>query len=306
MSELLLHHYDFSNYSEKARAMLGFKGLSWRSVVMPSIEPKPNLKALTGGYRRAPVLQIGADVYCDTRLIARELERRFPSPPLFPQSCAVEARMISHWAETQFFRPVMLYAWGTNQDVMEPGLAADRAKMRGLPMPSRESVAFAAKRSAPLVRLQLAWIEELLSDHRAFVCGIEPSIADFSIYHAIWFLTDRSDRLAFELEPFRGIARWMETMRGFGHGTHTPLSDRDALQIAERATPETLRPSQPYPEDPVLGSHIRMRADDYAQDPMDGELVFCDAEEIAFRRVAPELGEVVVHVPRLGFEMRPR
>src|SRR5258706_5731769 len=85
MNDLILHHYDFSNFAEKARLMLGFKGVAWRGVEQPPILPKPNLAPLTGGYRRIPVLQDGADLWCDTRLIARELERRgAPAPPLFP------------------------------------------------------------------------------------------------------------------------------------------------------------------------------------------------------------------------------
>ena len=32
---LILHHYDFSNFAEKARLMLGFKGLAWRGVEIP-------------------------------------------------------------------------------------------------------------------------------------------------------------------------------------------------------------------------------------------------------------------------------
>jgi glutathione S-transferase len=84
MTELILHHYDRSFYSEKVRLALGLKVLSWRSVRVPVILPKPDLMPLTGGYRKTPVLQIGADVYCDTRLILRELERRHPSPSFYP------------------------------------------------------------------------------------------------------------------------------------------------------------------------------------------------------------------------------
>ena len=75
MSELILHHYPQSPFAEKARLMLGFKGLSWRSVHIPPMSPKPDLTALTGGYRKTPVLQVGADIYCDTALIARRLEQ---------------------------------------------------------------------------------------------------------------------------------------------------------------------------------------------------------------------------------------
>ena len=44
----------------------------------------PDLVVLTGGYSKTPVLQIGADIYCDTKRIADELETRFPQPTLYP------------------------------------------------------------------------------------------------------------------------------------------------------------------------------------------------------------------------------
>src|SRR6185369_1531695 len=75
MAELILHHYDISPYAEKVRLIMGLKRLAWRSVQIPVVMPKPDLTALTGGYRLTPVLQIGADIYCDTRTIARRLER---------------------------------------------------------------------------------------------------------------------------------------------------------------------------------------------------------------------------------------
>ena len=54
--DLILHHYDFSNFAEKARLMLGFKGLAWHAVTQPPILPKPDVTVLTGGYRRTPVI----------------------------------------------------------------------------------------------------------------------------------------------------------------------------------------------------------------------------------------------------------
>src|SRR4029453_5394065 len=122
MSDLILHHYDFSNFAEKARLMLGFKRLAWRSVEQPPILPKPNLVPLTGGYRPIPWLQDGADLWCDTRLIARELERRAPSPTLFPERTRGFADTIAWWAEHQFMRPVALFVSGINADHMPAGL----------------------------------------------------------------------------------------------------------------------------------------------------------------------------------------
>ena len=199
--ELILHNYDFSNYAEKARLALGYKGLSWRSVTIPPVAPKPDLTPLTGGYRRTPVLQIGADIYCDTRLILLELERRVPAPAIFPPALAAEARMIAFWAENQLFRPMALYVSGSNMDLLPESLQADRARMRGLPIPNAETVKRAARRNAPMVRTQLTWIENLLSDGRGWIAGDAVTIADFAVYHALWFITARSDRLAHELHP---------------------------------------------------------------------------------------------------------
>ena len=163
MSDLILHHYDFSNFAEKARLMLGFKRLAWRSVEQPPILPKPNLTPLTGGYRRIPVLQDGADLWCDTRLIARELERRAPSPTLFPERTRGFADAIAWWAEHQFMRPVALFVSGINADHMPAGLHEDRARLHGLPPPSLEAVRKAAERNRHLVRPQLAWLAAMRS-----------------------------------------------------------------------------------------------------------------------------------------------
>jgi glutathione S-transferase len=84
MSDLILHHYNMSPFAEKVRLILGHKGLAWQSVHIPPVLPKPDVVALTGGYRKTPFLQVGADVYCDTALIARVLEARQPTASLYP------------------------------------------------------------------------------------------------------------------------------------------------------------------------------------------------------------------------------
>jgi glutathione S-transferase len=81
---LILHHFDSSPFSEKIRVLFGFKGLAWGSVHIPNMLPKPDFVPLTGGYRRTPALQIGADIYCDTQVMQAEIERRAPSPAMIP------------------------------------------------------------------------------------------------------------------------------------------------------------------------------------------------------------------------------
>ena len=259
---------------------------------------------MTGGYRRTPVLQVGADVYCDTRLILRELERRKPQPSLYPEGTAALADMIAYWAEHQLFRPMSLYVSGTNIDLLPPDLQADRSRMRDLPLPSAATVQRAARRNAPFVRAQLPSIEALLTGGHDWIAGAQVTVADFAVYHPLWFMTARSQRLVHELAPYPRIADWMARMRAFGHGASSPMSAAEALDVAAAAQPAMPRASSRFDEDPPLGSHVRIRADDYGRDPVEGELVLIDADEIALHRSDPRLGEIVVHFPRLGYDLR--
>ena len=102
-----LHHYPNSPFSEKVRIAFGVKQLAWKSVHSPSMMPKPDLMPLTGGYRKTPVLQVGADIYCDTQLIMLELERRAPRPTLLPVDKAGEARALAMWADRNVFWPAV-------------------------------------------------------------------------------------------------------------------------------------------------------------------------------------------------------
>lgn len=302
--DIILHNYDFSNYAEKARLALGYKGLSWQSVTIPPVAPKPELTPLTGGYRRTPVLQIGADIYCDTKCILRELERRQPEPTLYPTGYAAIGDAIAYWAEHQLFRPMSLYVSGSNLDLLPSNLQADRSRMRGLPVPDAETVRRAALRNAPAVRLQIARVDEMLSDGRDWIAGPVVTMGDFAVYHALWFITARSQRLAHELAPYPRILGWMERMRAFGHGSSSPMTAAEALDIAQAASPAPPRASEPFAEDPEPGANVRIRADDYGKDVIEGELVLVDAQEFALRRRDKRVGDVVVHFPRLGYDLR--
>ena len=140
MSDLILHHYLNSPFAEKVRLILGHKQLAWKSVLIPMIMPKPELTALTGGYRKTPVLQIGADIYCDTGLICDVLEQLAPTPTLYPDAIKGAARIVAQWADSTLFPVAMAYNFqpaGVAQvfaGVPAEGVqafVADRTAMRG-------------------------------------------------------------------------------------------------------------------------------------------------------------------------------
>ncbi len=105
MPDIILHHYASSPFSELLRLALGLKGRAWKSVTIPIMAPKPDLVPLTGGYRKTPVLQIGADIYCDTSIAIEAIEAVQPSPTLFPAPLGRAAYFSAMWTSGPLFMP---------------------------------------------------------------------------------------------------------------------------------------------------------------------------------------------------------
>jgi glutathione S-transferase len=304
MSELILHHYDASPFSEKIRLILGRKGLAWRSALQPNVMPKPELVPLTGGYRRIPVLQVGADVYCDSQCIARQLERRHPSPTLHPEGSEGICFAVNLWADRMLFQsavPVVFRAIGA---AVPKEFIEDRRQLMG----GGDFAGFVA--AAPVfaehLRSHLALLEAQLADGRPFLLGAAPSLADFAAYHPVWFLRGIPPAAA-ALTEFSALGKWAERVGAIGHGRRSEIAPAEALAVARAAQPlPDTGVARGEPNGLVTGERVTVVPDDYGFDPVAGELVGADVHEIAVRRAAPETGEVVVHFPRAGFRvMRP-
>ena len=296
MAETILHHYPGSPYAHKVRVVLGIKNLAWRSVTIPNMMPKPDLMPLTGGYRKTPVMQIGADVYCDTQLIVRELERRFPEPTLFPGASRGLGEGLGWWAERGLFNPAVALVFAKVGESLPQAFRDDRAKFSG-----RDFNPERTKAAEPImlatVRAQLAWLENTFADGRKFLFGDQVSSADASLYHMVWFLRrPRGDVLA----EFPAVTAWADRMAAFGTGNSTELDSKEALAVAKASRPNELAP-QHDGSGPPLGARVTVTADDSGRDPVAGELVSLSRQEIIIARSAPEVGEVAQHFPRAGF-----
>ncbi|MEP5152047.1 glutathione S-transferase N-terminal domain-containing protein, partial [Planktotalea sp.] len=129
MSQIILHNYPQSPVAEKARVGFGIKGISWANVEIPRLAPKPMLTALTGGYRRTPVMQIGADIYCDSQCILQELEARVPSPTFFPTKDAGLIWALSRWTDGDLFDLTVKIVLGSAGDGLPEDFAKDRGRL---------------------------------------------------------------------------------------------------------------------------------------------------------------------------------
>ena len=300
----ILHHYDFSPFAEKIRLALGRKRVRWYSVIAPAVLPKPDLVALTGGYRHIPVLQVGADVYCDTRTIARELDRRYPSPPLMAADTRGMATAIEAWAERDLFWPIVRHVSGVNADTVDAQLHVDRAALRGKPTPSMERLRVVAQRNLGLVRAGLPVVEQMLAHDRPWLLGDAPGQADLAVYHGLWFLSALGIDCSGELEPHPATRRWMARVAAIGHGKHDDLPAAAALAIAARCDPSPLRASIADDTLPAQGSMVAIRPDDYVTEAVEGRLAQIDRDDVAILRLDRALGGVMVHFPRVGYTIK--
>ncbi|MEN2975851.1 glutathione S-transferase family protein [Tistrella bauzanensis] len=311
MTQIILHHYDNSPFAEKARLMMGFKGLTWQSVIQPVWAPKPQLTPLTGGYRRTPVMQIGADIYIDTNLIAEELERRHPSPTLFPENGTASGGwggLVAYalWAERMLFWPAVRYAMAWNAEKMPQELIDDRARMNGAP---RGDVA-KMKAAIPLFKEQLhnalAVLDDALGQGSLYLFGDEPSLADFAAYHPIWFLENNGRKVGGVMAEYLNAQAWTGRVREFRHGTREDMMAEQALAIAREASPIAADPmGEPDENAPAPGTRVTVTPDDFGRDPVEGEVMAASRRRISIRREDPEVGEVAVHFPRIGYVVRP-
>jgi glutathione S-transferase len=304
---LILHHYDGSPFSEKVRLIMGFKGLAWRGVQIPVVMPKPDVVALTGGYRRTPVLQVGADIYCDTALIARVLEALQPQPTLYPHQLPYAAPL-AQWADSALF-------WAMAPYVMQP--AGAKAIFQGMPPDALQRfrddrAAFTAgmRRTTPVdaaaqLRTAFATLAAALADGRPFLGGPLASIADFSVAHCLWWLR-RAGPLAGILDPFPAVGTWLDRMLAIGHGRTAPMDSAEALAIAAAAggghAATAVQPGLGF----EAGQAVTVAANDYGIDPVAGVLVGLSDAEVVIERTDARAGTLHVHFPRIGFQIKPQ
>lgn len=303
MQDFILYHYPMSPFSEKVRVMLGYAGLSWQSVTVKEMPPRPALSILAGGYRKVPVAQNGADIFCDSRAIADEIVRLSGKKELSlagqPQevidfvrttdlevflACVIAAsdgRMLKKLVkETSLF-----HAFRFLKDRISMGRKSRVKALRG-PQAKEKVISHAST------------MESMLKED--FLFGSAPCIADFSAYHGLWFVCDLAGKPW--LRDFPRVKAWMERMRAFGHGEFREITADQALDIASDAMPRAIETTG---DDPLVGKDVDIAPDDYGREPVTGKLVYANNQALILGRSHKRVGQVHMHFPRQGFAVKP-
>lgn len=302
MADIILHHYVTSPFSEKVRIAFGIKQLAWKSVLVPNVMPKPDLMPLTGGYRRTPVMQVGADIYCDTQLILMELEKRAPKPALLPVGQEGEARALAMWIDRTIFWAAVGVVMGAIGEQLPEAFRKDRAEFSGRPFDGER-----LKAGQPMAReqvyAQLALAEQMLRDGRPFLLGAVPSLADCALYNPVWFLQVRmaAGPTPSPLDRLPKIVEWSQRMKAFGSGKPAEMSATEALEVARAATPEACKVDDLDPSGLKAGQKVSVTPDDTGKVPVTGTLVGLSGDRVSIIRSDERVGDVAVHFPRAGF-----
>jgi len=306
-TDIIFHAYPQSPVAEKVRVVFGIKGLAWRSVEIPRLPPKPMLTALTGGYRRTPVMQIGADIYCDSQCIIRELDRRFPSPSIMPTSEQGLMWCLSRWTDGALFDQTVRHILGAAGDSLDKAFAADRGRLylgedwaAGLKKANADLPHIVAQMRAPL-----SWLNAQLSDGRAFLLGPKPAAIDAQFYYLVWFLRGRWTEGPSFLSEFTELLRWETNVRDIGHGTPTPMDPQDAILRAKGLEPTAMTGVSEFePQGLRVGQSVSVQPDvNGGEQPVLGNIRFADAETVVIERLSDDVGRVCVHFPRSGYRI---
>ncbi len=306
MDSIIFHAYPPSPVSEKVRVGFGIKQLDWHAVTVPRIPPKPLLMPLTAGYRRAPVMQIGADIYCDSQCILRELQKRYPEPTYFPGGADGMAWGIARWCDGELFDLIVKLVMGSMADQLPQDFAKDRGRLYLGPQLTFDQLHEDLPHITTQIRAQFGWIDQRLATGRKFMLGDNPGLPDLMTYYLVWFLRGRWLQGPDFLSQFPALEAWEQRVKNIGHGNETEMNAEDALAIARAATHTTLQ--QVEGNDPLKlepGMTIAVTLDMDGGDPdVTGILQFADRETVAILHENDDVGTICIHFPRVGYRIR--
>jgi glutathione S-transferase len=193
---LELYQFELSQYSEKVRLILDYKGLAYRKIeVTPGIG-QVELFRMTG-QRQVPVLKDGNQIIADSTEIAKYLDRQYPDRPLIPTDPLQRGLclLMEEWADESIgmkSRKVLFEAISQDQNFRKsllPAATPDIVKslVEFVPGEVLKVLGFGVGYSPDVVKSATADLKQdlealcLLLLERPYLIGDQPTLADLAV-----------------------------------------------------------------------------------------------------------------------------
>jgi glutathione S-transferase len=193
---LELYQFELSQYSEKVRLILDYKGLAYRKIeVTPGVGQLEVFRL--SGQRKVPVLKDGETVISDSTAIAMYLDRKYPDRPLIPtdpkergvcllieewadESIGAKSRKVLYGALSQnpSFRTSILP--NTTPDFLKTAVSAVPPEVLDIMGMGVGLGAEAIKEAKDALKQDLEALSLLLLD-RPYLVGSQPCLADLAV-----------------------------------------------------------------------------------------------------------------------------
>ncbi len=208
----LIHLYraPYSTNCQRVTLALAHKGLDHDAVWIDYRDRSVVQKV--SGQELVPVIEDGGTVVVDSTRILEHLERRFPSPALYPTQSARRAEM-------EIFIDWFNHVWKAWPNQIEAELGESRHRQERIESAS-------AQMDAALDRF------DAMLGGRAFLMGDEPTAADFAVYPFVKYARDRDrdddelfHRILDDHQSVEGrlqLAGWIEQMGNLPGGDLVP------------------------------------------------------------------------------------
>jgi glutathione S-transferase len=235
-SELVLYSYNVSPYAAKVRAILAWKQLPFREVIVHPLWRR-ELRKLSGQWL-VPVLQDGGRVVADSTRIVAHLDEAHPERRVLPEDPIERgrARLLEEWADEGLPSVVQPVRW-----LIPMNFERSLARMRSAYPPGRAGD-LTLKAVGQVLRLDMARrygprvgfgkpahylnrlaevldIAEAAIGPEGFLVGGAPTVADFS------------------------LAAWVSLLRGLD-GSETVRVRRKVTKLAKLLIPESQESSE--------------------------------------------------------------
>jgi glutathione S-transferase len=293
---------------KKIMALLGYTKLDWYSELTSKGVPRPVQEILVGNYsRRIPILQIGADIYCDTKEICHQIAEISGIEELSFYHLSKEQQHFADELEYEFGRAVvakltpmeLIISYFKHIPMKDAcTFLIDRLKLKSK---MKENNPLNEKSNVEWTKFLIQYFKKIdnkLENHSFLSLEASPNYIDFTTYTHIWY-SKRVNNLKYA-KDLTNIRRWLKRMDSYDLGNYKELSEGEAIEAAKQNKPKSLDNSL-LNRTNKLNKSTSITINDglsFIMEPVQGILLGENDKKSILKRENRTIGTVHVHLPK--------